>query len=82
MIELCDECDYSITIADFIATLMTYEKHNTPFSVKIWSSSSELPFEFDSDAHFTFLQEGLRVETKEKVSYIFYDVMVTMDVIK
>lgn len=82
MIELCDECDYSILIADIIATLMTYEKHGKTFLVKIWCNSSELPFEFTNDDYFNFLQEGVRVETKEKVTYIFYDVIVSVDVIK
>lgn len=82
MIELCEDCEYTVLIADLIATLGTYDKHNKPFTLKIWVSSVELPFEFDSSSHFDFLQEGLRVETKERIIYLFYDIITEMEVIK
>ena len=82
MIELCDDCDYTVLIADLIATLMTYEKHNKPFILKIWINGSELPFEFDWNSHFDFLQEGLRVETKKRIIYLFYDIISQIEVLK
>ena len=82
MIELCDDCDYTILIADLISTLMIYDKDNTPFLLKIWIGGSELPFEFKSSYHFYFLQEGIRVETNDKIEYLFYDVINQIEVIK
>ncbi len=82
MIEVCDDCDYTVLIADLIATLMTYDKDKKPFILKIWITSSELPFEFDCSSHFNFLQEGLRVETNERIVYLFYDILSEVEVLK
>lgn len=73
MIELCDECDYTILIADLIATLMSKDKDNESFTLNVWLHGCELPFEFDSSSFFNFLQEGFRVEDNERIMYIFYD---------
>lgn len=73
MIELCDKCDYSIIIADLIATLMTKDENKELFVLKIWVHSCELPFDFESSSHFNFLQEGIRIESNGSVMYIFYD---------
>ena len=81
MIELCDDCDYSVLIADLIATLMVYDKHNKPFELRIWCNTSELPFKFTNDSQFSFLQEGLRVECGHTIKYIFYDVITGMEVV-
>ena len=75
MIEVCDECDYVILIADLIATLGVMNNDNQRFCLKIWCNNVELPFEFDSDCYFNFLQEGLRVEDKNHIHYLYYDVM-------
>ena len=82
MIELCDDCDYTILVADLIATLMTMDKDSKPFTLKIWITGSELPFEFESFNHFDFLQEGIRVETSDKIVYLFYDVINQLEVVK
>lgn len=82
VIELCEDCEYTVLIADLIATLGTYDKHNKPFILKIWITGSELPFEFDCSNHFDFLQEGLRVETKERIVYLFYDIISEIEVLK
>ena len=82
MIEVCDDCEYTILIADLIATLMTMNKDNESFTLKIWITGSELPFEFESFNHFDFLQEGIRVETSEKIVYLFYDVINQMEIVK
>lgn len=82
MIELCDDCDYSILIADLIATLLTYDKDGKSFILKIWINGSELPFEFESSNHFSFLQEGLRVESMDKIEYLFYDIWSQVEVLK
>lgn len=82
MIELCDDCDYTILIADLIATLMTMDKDSKSFTLKIWITGSELPFEFESYNHFDFLQEGIRVETSDKIVYLFYDVINQLEVVK
>ena len=82
MIEVCDDCDYTVLIADLIATLMTYDKDKKPFILKIWINGTELPFEFDCSSHFNFLQEGLRVETNERIVYLFYDILSEVEVLK
>lgn len=82
MIEVCDDCDYTVLIADLIATLGTYDKENKPFTLNIWITGSELPFEFDCSSHFDFLQEGLRVETNERIVYLFYDILSEVEVLK
>ena len=82
MIELCDDCDYTILVADLIATLMTMDKDNQVFTLKIWITGSELPFEFESYNHFDFLQEGIRVESNERIVYLFYDIISQIEVIK
>lgn len=82
MIELCDDCDYTILIADLIATLITFEKDKESFELKIWYSNTEIPFLFDSDSLFSFLQEGLRVEYNSKITYLFYDLITSIEVIK
>ena len=82
MIELCKDCEYTVLIADLIATLMTYEKYNDSFELKIWYSNTELPFIFDSKCYFDFLQEGLRVEYNSNIKYLFYDLITSIEVIK
>lgn len=79
MIEVCDECEYTILIADLIATLMTYDKDNKSFQIKIWYNT-ELPFEFDSYCYFVFLQEGIRVEYDSSITYVFYDLINCIEV--
>lgn len=82
MIELCEDCEYTVLIADLIATLMTYDKDDKVFTLKIWITGSELPFEFESSCHFDFLQEGLRVESNDKIEYLFYDIWSQVEVLK
>ena len=41
MIELCDECDYTILIADLIATLMNKDKDNESFTLNVWLHGCE-----------------------------------------
>lgn len=82
MIELCDDCDYTILIADLIGTLMAYDKDDKYFVLKIWINGTELPFEFESYNHFDFLQEGLRVETNKRIIYLFYDIISQIEVLK
>lgn len=82
MIELCDDCEYTVLFADLIATLMTYDKHDESFTVKIWIANSEIPYKFESYCHFDFLQEGLRVESNTNIIYIFYDLITLVEVVK
>lgn len=82
MISLCDDCDYTILIADLIATLMVNEKYEEPFELKIWYSNTEIPFVFDSNCQFDFLQEGLRVTDGTVIKYLFYDLITSIEVLK
>lgn len=74
MISVCDDCEYTVIIADLIITLSDLEKKEPHlFTLKIWSSGRELPFEFENHCDFNFLQEGIRIEDGRAVMYIYYD---------
>lgn len=82
MIDLCENCEYSILIADVIATLMTMEKDEKPFVIKIWYQNRELPLKFDSGSHFDFLQEGIRIDNGQKICYMWYDIIDSIEVVR
>ena len=82
MIELCDDCEYTVLVADLIATLLTRDKYDEKWTLKIWITGVDLPFVFESDNHFDFLQEGLRVESKSNIVYLFYDLISLVEVLK
>ena len=69
MIEIADDNEFSVIIADFIKTLARIGK----FDLLIWVNGSELPFEFDQHCKFYFMQEGFRVINDNVIDYIFYD---------
>jgi len=71
MIETVKGCDYTITFADLIATLDTLDDEY--FLLKIWTHGRDLPFEFENNCHFEFLQESIRIDDGEAIMYIFYD---------
>lgn len=71
MIAKCDECEYTVSVADLMVTLDKLDK----FDLKIWISSSELPFEYSEKDDFQFLQESLKIVTDTVVEYIFYDII-------
>ena len=77
MISLCENCDFSILVADMIEKMSSMDL----FVVKIWLNNAELPFIFDSDHDFYFMQEGIRISTKKNVMYIFYDVITFVKII-
>ena len=63
------DSEFSILVADFIETVAS----TTKFLLLIWINGSELPFEFDQDCIFYFMQEGFRVSKNKTIDYIFYD---------
>ena len=71
MISKCEECEYSITIADLMVTLSQLDL----FDLKIWITGTELPFEYSEKDDFKFLQESLKIVTDTAVEYIFYDII-------
>lgn len=71
MIAKCDECEYSISIADLMVTLSQLDK----FDLKIWITGSELPFEYSQQDDIKFLQESMKVVTDSAIEYIFYDII-------
>lgn len=70
MIDKCDDCEYSVLIAE----LMTYLSGLDDFIMKIWANS-EIPFTLHGMWDYYFLQEGLKVDTGKKMIYIPYDVI-------
>ena len=74
MIEVGENCDFTITIADLIATMDSLEKTgNKMFTLKVWTHGRDLPFLFESHCHFEFLQESIRIDDGRAVMYLFYD---------
>lgn len=73
MISISESSEYSILIADLIATLMTKDKKGEPFILKIWYNTRDLPFIFSSECAFEFLQEGIRIDSIEAIYYLWYD---------
>ena len=85
MIEVEDECEFVTLIADLIKFIANSDK----FTLKIWVSGSEIPFEFDKECDFLFLQEGFRATrtrtfkyggSEVSTNYIFYDNIVNIQV--
>ena len=76
-IKKCEDCEYSVLIADLMVTLDSMDV----FLLKIWTGGKELPFEFTEEHELVFLQEGIRTqrttelfgESRTSVGYIFYD---------
>ena len=71
MIAKCEDCEYTVSIADLMSTLSFLDK----FTLKIWISGSELPFEYTEADDFKFLQESLKIMTDTAIEYIFYDII-------
>lgn len=73
MIKKCDDCEYSIVIADLMVTLDQMEK----YTLKIWTTGKELAFEYTEEHTLTFLQEAIKTERISKYShtigYVLYD---------
>ena len=74
MISVCDDCEFTVLIADVIITLSELEKREPHlFTLKIWCNGRDLPFNFENHCDFNFLQEGIRIEDGRAVMYIWYD---------
>ena len=74
MIDVCDDCEYTVLIADLIITMNQLQE--TPpnlFTLKIWTTGRDLPFTFENHCDFHFLQEGIRIEDERAVMYVWYD---------
>ena len=71
MIAKCEDCEYTITIADLMVTLDMLDK----FELKIWITGSDLPFEYSEKDDFKFLQESLKIVSDSVVEYVFYDII-------
>ena len=77
MISVCQDCEYTVLIADLIETLSAMDK----FVLRIWIGNNELPFLFNHEYDIKFLQEGIRIQKMNVVEYIFYDVITELRVI-
>lgn len=77
MIYKAEDCEYTVLIADLMVTLDSLKK----FTLKIWVGSKDLPFKFDETSDLQFLQEGIKVETEDRIIYIFYDTIDSIQVI-
>ena len=74
MIEVHQESDFTITIADLISTMDTLDNTGDKlFTLNIWTHGRDLPFVFENHCHFEFLQESIRIDDNRAVMYIFYD---------
>ena len=77
MISVEDNSEFTITVADLIKTLAKLDK----FTLFIWVSTLQLPFEFTEMDDFMFMQESLKVITDTDVEYIFYDIITGLKVV-
>ena len=68
-ITLCDDCEFSILIADLIKTISNTEK----YLLKIWLRGTELPFKYSYERDYHFMQEGVRIMDDRHIDWIFYD---------
>ena len=75
MITVHDDSEFTILIADFIETLAKTER----FQLRVWISGSELPIPLDETCIFHFMQEGFRVTIGNKILWIFYDTINSME---
>jgi len=82
MIETHSDSEFVILVADWIATLLTYDENNQPFKVFLLLNGRDTVLEFGSDCFFEFMQEGVRIESADSVSYFFYDVIEYIEVRK
>ena len=82
MIELCENCNFTVLIADLIGTLLSLDKDEKLFILKIYYNNWEIPLKFDNECHFDFLQEGIRIESDYKITYLFYDTVNSFEVVK
>ena len=69
-----EDSEFSILVADFIETIAS----TTKFLLLVWINGSELPFEFNQNCTFHFMQEGFRVSNGNTIDYIFYDNIATV----
>lgn len=76
MISKCDDCEYTVTIADLMVTLSELEH----FFVQFWINSVEIPVTVFDDADIKFLQESIRVDDGSKIQYILYDMITHIEV--
>ena len=68
-ITLCDDCEFSILVADLIKTINDTSK----FLLKIWLRGTELSFNYSDEWNYHFMQEGVRIMNNEQIDWIFYD---------
>ena len=68
-ITLCDDCEFSILVADLIKTINDTSK----FLLKIWLRGTELSFDYSDEWNYHFMQEGVRIMNNEQIDWIFYD---------
>ena len=68
-ITLCDDCEFSILVADLIKTINDTSK----FLLKIWLRGTELSFNYSDEWDYHFMQEGVRIMNNEQIDWIFYD---------
>ena len=69
MISVCDDCEFSILVADLIKTLNDTQK----YILKIWLRGTELAFTYTNEWNYHFMQEGVRIMDNEQIDWIFYD---------
>lgn len=72
------DCEYLVIIADLMVLLDSLDK----FTVLIWLNGVEKPFKYDSTSDFNFMTEGIRIDSDNHHSILFYDNMVNIQVIE
>lgn len=76
MISKCDNCEYTITVADLMTTLSQLDA----FIIYIWIGSGEKPLIFSDADDFKFLQESIKIRTGNGYQYVLYDMITHLEV--
>lgn len=77
MIQVAEGCEYTVMIASFIEQLASLDK----FVLNIHMSNGTTPLVFTDEDAFMFYDDGFRVQSDNHTSYIFYDMLVGMEII-
>ena len=76
-VQVAEGCEYSTLIASFIEQLASLDK----FILNIHMSNGTTPLPFTDDDSFIFYDDGVRIQSDNHISFIFYDMLVGMEII-
>lgn len=76
MISVDDDGEFTFTIFDLIKELSKLDM----YELDIWTTGTELPFNFDESWDIHFISESIRFRRDNRIKYISLDTIVAFDV--